>query len=127
MREKVLMERATPREIAVELEKLRAVFGYRAWQTAVGLYMDALADLPADLLREAVSLRIRRARDGDHFPKPGELRAIVEDELQSRLRRLEEQTNAEAERWPQWLADIWGPVPDGPKLRQQHLENSPKR
>lgn len=64
---------ATDREIAGELQKLRAIFGYEAdrWKTAVGLYFDALADLPITSLRAAVMSLIRNNK---FFPMPAEIR-----------------------------------------------------
>src|SRR5437667_4431088 len=64
---------ANERMIVVELEKLRAVFGYNedSWRIALPLYIEALGDLPYDLLRDAVANAIRMAGPQDRFPKPG--------------------------------------------------------
>jgi hypothetical protein len=122
--ENALLKPATPREIAVELEKLRSVFGHeaRAWETAAGLYMDALADLPCDLLQAAVALYIKRATAADRFPKPGDLRAIIVDQLQARRARFIECQEDPA--WPKWLEEIWGPSPEGPIARQGWIDGT---
>jgi hypothetical protein len=107
---------ASEEQVAVELEKLRAVFGYdmAAWRTAAGLYIEALRDLPYDLLREAVAVCIRTAGPGDHFPKPGAIRATVHDVLEVRKARLKRaQTPKHDEEWPKWLEEIWGRLPQG--------------
>jgi hypothetical protein len=108
---------ATKREIAVELEKLRAVFGYEAgaWETAAPLYLDALGDLPYDMLADAVSTSIRMASKGDFFPRPGALRALVADSLELRRdqARREDKSGRDEEEWPSWLREIWGPLPQG--------------
>ena len=116
---------ATKREIAVELEKLRSVFGYEsgAWETAVPLYLDALADLPYDMLADAVSASIRLASTGDFFPRPGQLRALVSDRLELRRSqaRSESKQGRDEEEWPDWLRDIWGPLPEGRRARNESL------
>lgn len=119
---------AAPTQIAVELEKLRAVFGYEegAWKTAVGLYMDALADLPHDLLAAAVITTIQTAGAEDRFPKPGQLRALALDGLEARksaVRREESRASRAVgrEEWPKWLEELWGPLPDGPRKRNEAM------
>jgi hypothetical protein len=100
----------------VELEKLRAVFGYEAgaWETASGLYLDALADLPPDLLSEAVSETIRMAGPDDHFPRPGVLRGVVRDRFEHRREQAKrEEHGGRDEGWPSWLREIWGPELQG--------------
>lgn len=87
------MTPASQRQIAVELEKLRAVFGYEegAWKTAAGLYLDALADIPLDLLMGAVQTCIRHGED--RFPKPRQLRDLVADSLKLRHDQLAAETS----------------------------------
>jgi hypothetical protein len=115
------LEPATEREIAVELQKLKAIFGYwseGAWKTAALIYMNAWKDLPPDLLRRAVADYITTAKAETRFPKPGDIRAIVGEELQHR--RLRAADEAEAA-WPKWLEDIWGPAPEGPAKRAAEI------
>ncbi len=60
--------------------------------TATRFYRQGLADLPADLLSEAVDAIVRDWRWGAKLPLPADLRNAVADELQARsapLRRLE--------------------------------------
>ena len=123
---------ATKREIAIELERLRSVFGYEAaaWETAAPLYLDALADLPYDLLTNAVANSIRMAGIGDRFPRPGQLRALIAESLELRRDqgRRESRLGREEEEWPGWLGDIWGPPPEGPLKRREALaEHERKR
>ncbi len=111
---------ATRKEIAVELQKLRAVFGYEetAWQVAADLYFDALADVPYDLLAYAVATYIRLAGSDTRFPKPGQLRFLVSDRLSDRQRDAARASRQpQTEEWPEWLADLWGPAPAGPIKR----------
>ena len=125
------LQPATKREIAVELEKLRAVFGYEAgaWETAAPLYLDALADLPYDLLSDAVSQSIRMAGPDDHFPKPGQIRAMIREGLELRRDQAhrESRQGRDEEAWPAWLRDIWGTEPEGPIKRREALEEQERK
>jgi len=110
--------------ISVELEKLRAVFGYAAdaWKTASELYIDALTGLPHDLLTEAVSQCIRMAGPDDRFPRPGQIRALVSERLEIRKEQARrDRPRNDGEAWPAWLSDLWGPEPGGPIKRNQAL------
>ncbi len=114
------MRPATERQISVELENLRAVFGYEetAWATASGIYIDALSDIPHDLLAYAVATYCRLAGPEDRFPKPGQLRFLVSDRLDGRKRDAQRERHPPStESWPDWLADLWGPEPQGPIKR----------
>jgi hypothetical protein len=121
---------ATDRQIAEEMDKLKSIFGYEAsaWLTAFPLYLDALGDIPLDLLQQAVTRLIRLAGPDDFFPKPGQIRALVAEELslrQDAVKRL----NAPADDpgWPDWLAKLWGPAPEGPRERRKFLEANQER
>lgn len=127
LRAKELTKPATKREIAVALQRLRAVFGYEeeAWRVAGELYLEALADIPSDLLAEAVSAQIRIG-DG-RFPKPAELRTFISEKLIDRqiVLEREERREARAEHrsdWPKWLEDLWGKAPDGQAKRNEAIE-----
>lgn len=48
-------------------------------------YSAALEDVPSDLVVKAARLAIRRC---EHFPKPAELRKLIEDDLIDRRRKL---------------------------------------
>lgn len=82
-------------EIAACLDKLGRVFGYpRGWdEVTAGIWIDALAGIPADLLHESVA---RYISDPDinrrYFPQPGQLRALIIDDL--RFRRNVERLTA---------------------------------
>jgi hypothetical protein len=58
------------------------------WASAVQIYIEALADIPPELLRAAVRHAIAA---NPYFPKPAELRASIADELQSYWRRRREE------------------------------------
>lgn len=116
------------------LQQLRAVFGYEeeAFRIAAPLYLDALGDLPPDLLAEAVAHTIRMATAEDRFPKPGTLRALVTEQFEGRREaaaqeRRQYQRAAEREEWPAWLAALWGPWPEGPRSRRLAIEQRAER
>lgn len=80
------------RAIAVLLKPLIDLHGEpSAWATAAPLYMEALADIPPELLEAAVKHCIRTCR---FFPKPAELRAPIADELNDYRRRQHERNRA---------------------------------
>lgn len=54
---------------------------------AIRFYVEALADLPADLLDKAVASVVRNYVYGHRLPPPAELRAVVTDELCDRIAR----------------------------------------
>ncbi len=99
------------------------MFGYEsgAWETAVPLYLDALSDLPYDMLADAVSASIRMASTGDFFPRPGQLRGLVSDRLELRQSqaRAESKQGRDEEEWPGWLREIWGPLPQARVARNE--------
>lgn len=83
------LQPADPRLVAVELDRVLAVHGTPAnWDRAVGDYLEAFEDVPADLLLRAC----RHARlELKFFPKPAELRTPILEDLHERthvLRRL---------------------------------------
>lgn len=51
------------------------------------IYVEALSDIPLDLLRDAVMTHIRSS---EWFPRPAQLRAVVRDELERRRAALRE-------------------------------------
>jgi hypothetical protein len=59
----------------------------RNWATAARLYVDTLADIPEHLLAIAVRHAIA---SNPYFPKPGDLRASIADELSDYRRRRDE-------------------------------------
>ncbi len=54
-------------------------------QARMRAYSAALEDIPDDLVLKACRLAIRRC---EHFPKPAELRKLIEDDLIERRRKL---------------------------------------
>jgi hypothetical protein len=76
------LQPATQQQIAAVLYGLLSVYGVPAgWDDAKSLYLDALADLPFDLLQEAAAAHIRTSQ---WFPKPAQLRAFASEELSDR-------------------------------------------
>lgn len=63
----------------------------RNWATAAPLYIEALADIPPELLAVAVKHAIM---SNPYFPKPAELRASIVDELSDYRRRRDEAIRA---------------------------------
>jgi hypothetical protein len=67
------------RAVAVLLKPLIDLHGKpRNWETAAALYVEALADIPPELLAKAVQHAIV---SNPYFPKPADLRASIADEL----------------------------------------------
>jgi hypothetical protein len=84
---------ATRKECAACLDKAGRVFGYpKSWYREDGegdditasIWLDALADIPLDLLADAVDRYINAVPPNRWFPKPGELRALCAEEMQER-------------------------------------------
>jgi hypothetical protein len=84
---------ATRKECAACLDTAGRVFGYPpSWFRAdgegdditAGIWLDALADIPLDLLADAVDRYINAVPPNRWFPKPGELRALCAGEMQER-------------------------------------------
>ena len=63
----------------------------RNWSTAAPLYMEALADIPPELLAVAVKHAIV---SNPYFPKPAELRLSIVDELADFRRRQDDARRA---------------------------------
>lgn len=79
-----LAQMASVLEVAVDLHGRPD-----GWDRKVGLYVELLADLPADLL--AIGMRAA-LRDGKFFPKPAEIRDPIREEFTRRkeaVRRLD--------------------------------------
>lgn len=76
------------RAIAVILKPLIDLHGEpKNWATAAPLYIDALSDIPPELLHKAVKYAIA---SNPFFPKPADLRASIVDEL-SAFRKKEDE------------------------------------
>ena len=86
--------------IGKALAKLMTIFRTPdSWEDASDTYMDALADLPADLLDEGVRYCLKTCR---YFPRPAEIFAPIQGELDKRhatVRRLE--TMLAVAKWPE--------------------------
>jgi hypothetical protein len=70
--------------IAACLDKAGRVFGYPpGWdKISAGIWLDALSDIPPKLLLAAVDRYITAPSDKPRwFPQPGQLRALIDDEL----------------------------------------------
>lgn len=65
----------------------------RNWATAAPLYIEALADIPPELLAAAVRHAIA---SNPYFPKPADLRLSIADELRDHLRRQDDERRMKA-------------------------------
>ncbi len=87
------------KEIAVILKPLLDLHGTPGnWAAAVQIYVEALSDIPPELLHKAVRHNIA---SNPYFPKPAELRAAVVDELSEFRRRREAAWRASLPRLPE--------------------------
>ena len=107
---------------AVELIRLVNAYGVdpQRWNRNAPEWIDAVMHVPRDILHDAVGTLIRRARSGDHLPRPGDILDLCIDAIAARQRLLEHARTA-ADPWPQWMAELWGPLPDGPRKRAEAL------
>jgi hypothetical protein len=109
---------------AAAVEMLRLVHAYGAdpdrWRTNAREWIDAVKHVPVDILHDAISGLIRGARTGDHLPRPGDILALCDEPLAGRRQRIQHQAEA-AEPWPTWLAELWGPAPEGPRKRKEAM------
>ncbi len=98
------------RAIAVLLKPLIDLHGEpRNWATAAPLYMQALADIPPELLAVAVKHAIA---SNPYFPKPADLRLSIVEELGHHRRRQGEVK----------LAALPRPAPVPPPTKQEIAE-----
>ena len=80
------------RAIAVILKPLIDLHGEpQNWATSAPLYMEALSDIPPEVLAKAVRHCIQTCR---FFPKPAELRSAIADELFEVRRREYDRSRA---------------------------------
>jgi hypothetical protein len=56
-------------------------------------------------------------------PTPADIRALCVAEQRARAER-QAIADARAARWPAWLAELWGPEPDGPQRRAAAIRAS---
>lgn len=84
-----LLEPASVEALAIALDRLLAFA--RAFNvpvsdraTVLAIYRDTLADLPSDLIVEAVGRATRNWTWGNRLPMPGDLRKTIEPELFAR-------------------------------------------
>jgi hypothetical protein len=129
---------AARKECAACLDKAGRVFGYpQSWFCAdgegdditAGIWLDALADIPLDLLADAVDRYINAVPPNRWFPKPGELRALCAEELQARragvqrrLRTVETFRISES-RLPKWESRMT--VEELAELHREHGLDEP--
>lgn len=84
-----------------------------------------IADDWLDDLREFNPLIVALAcrewrRTQTRRPTPADVRALCIAEERERAERTA-LAFSRAERWPQWLAELWGPEPDGPRRRTEAI------
>lgn len=94
-----MQQKTSAKAIAVLLKPLIDLHGApRNWATAAPLYLQALADIPPELLAVAVKHAIM---SNPYFPKPAELRASITDELSDYRRRCDEERRASLPKPPE--------------------------
>lgn len=82
---KLRSTRNSPKAVAVIIKPLVDLHGApKNWETAARLYIDSLCDIPPELLAKAVKHAIQW---NPYFPKPGDLRLSIRDELAEHYRR----------------------------------------
>lgn len=78
---------ADPRSVAAALEQTLELYGMPAnWEAVADFYLEAFEDVPLDLVLLACK-RLRRSPQS-FFPKPGEIRSLIVDDLYDRKRTL---------------------------------------
>jgi hypothetical protein len=100
---------ALPDEIRLALMDLWSLdldFPPAAWALALPLYVEALSDLPLDLLRESIRGWMRTS---SKFPKPADLRGMVSEALDRRFAERD-RLRAEARLLPAPAPRIEDPV-----------------
>jgi hypothetical protein len=82
-------------------------------------WLEDLAEFSPDIVEEACQ-DYRRSSDANRRPIPHDIRKRC-FELQHERNERFQITAARQEAWPQWLEDIWGPAPEGPKARAMQI------
>lgn len=111
------------RETAVQIARLLAHYWTTHEPEAVRRmvaedWLDDLAEFAPEIVTAAC--REWRRQPGGRRPTPGDIRGlcIAEQHARAELRAL---TDTRAARWPGWLAELWGPEPDGPARRAEAI------
>lgn len=79
---------ASAKEMALCLNELLSVYGVPAgWDTGASVYRRLWANLPGDMLRDAIDRYM--ASDTEWFPKPGQILALAAEEMAWRRKRLD--------------------------------------
>lgn len=110
--------------IKAELARLRASTKSRAEDdidVAMGFQVRAeeCAKYPADVVRDALR---RLGRSETFYPSLSALLEALQRSARRRVSLRDALARApESEDWPDWLAKIWGPMPDGPRKRTAAL------
>lgn len=92
-------------------------------------WLEDLIEFSPAIVAEAC--RQWRRKPGSRRPLPGDIRVlcIAEHREQSERRALPASSPADmdAQDWPRWLEDIYGPRPDGPLQRAEALRKAAER
>lgn len=83
-------------------------------------WLEDLGEFPAGVV-EAACREWRRTQT--RRPTPADIRTLcVAEQHAEREHRLAIADHRAA--WPPWLAELWGPPPEGPRLRAQAMQRS---
>jgi len=80
-------------------------------------WLDDLAEFGAAVV--AIACREWR-RTSSRRPTPADIRLLCIAEARDRAERAA-LTDEHSRRWPHWLAELWGPEPDGPQRRAEAI------
>lgn len=91
-------------------------------------WLEDLEEFGPEVVGEACK-EYRRGVNHARRPLPGDIRDIC---LYLQADRRERRMIADARReasaeWPAWLADLWGPAPEGPRLRAEAIARDKAR
>lgn len=114
-------------QIRAELTRLRAVTKFRDsgdqdQAMTAAAYADELSRYPADVVTMVCRAWPRKAGVGRFWPALSELIEDAERMTAPRHLLLSALRGSERAHWPDWLARVWGPEPDGPERRRRVLE-----
>lgn len=87
-------------------------------------WIEDLNEFPVRLVDEACR-EWRRGPEHARRPLPGDIRQLC---IRQQVERDERRMISNARQpWPDWLRDLWGPPPEGPRLRAQAIEERHRR
>lgn len=87
-------------------------------------WLEDLEEFTPQMVDEACK-EYRRGPDHARRPLPGDIRQLC---IRQQVERNERRMISNARQpWPDWLRDLWGPEPDGPRLRAEAIARDKAR